>query len=275
MKRLTIPVLVLALAILACNITPPPTAAPPTAEPPVTEPPVITEPPVVNNVTCHELSLYLDPALATGYDCQTVPESPYEMSMYPEHTELTLLGYPLVDKFFDPHISIYPVAAYNALQPGVVSGTVTDLQALVASGSVPPITTSFGMGLPFLPTFNAAQIFSAQAEVIPFASGDGIRFLTEYAQYTAAVNNHDLFYTYQGVTSDGQYWVTVILPITHPILPVNSDNPPGGMSWEDFSNNYEPYITDMVNQLNAQPDDSYFPTLTLMDALAASITITP
>ena len=115
----------------------------------------------------------------------------------------------------------------------------------------------------------------AKAAVLPFASGGGIRFMTEYAQYTAAVNNHDLFYTYQGVTSDGQYWVTVILPITHPILPVNSENPPGGMTWEDFSNNYEPYITDMVNQLNAQPDDSYFPTLTLMDALAASITITP
>ena len=275
MKRLLIPVLVLTLAVLACSISPAPTAEPPTSEPPITELPVVTEPPLTPNVTCYELSLFLDPALAAEYECLLIPESPYEMEMYPVHTELTLWGYPLSDKFFDPHISIYPVAAYTTLQPGVVTGSVADLQALVAGGSVTPFTSSFGLGLPFLPTFNAAQIFYVQADVLPFASGSGIRFLTEYAQYTVAVNNHDLFYTYQGLTSDGQYWVTVILPITHPILPVNSENPPGGMTWDDFSDNYEPYITDMVNQLNAQPDDSFFPTLTLMDALVSSITITP
>jgi hypothetical protein len=274
MKKLTLPLMVVAFILLACSITPAPPTKPPVTEPPVTEPPV-TEPPVITNVTCNELSLYLDPALAASYDCQFVPESPYEMEMYPAHTELTLHGYILADKFFIPHISVYPVAGYTALLPDVIPGRVAELQAIIASGSIPPFAISFTSALPFLPTFPAAQVFYAQEQVLPFMSGSGIRFMTEYAQYYAPVNNHDLFYTYQGLTSDGLNWVSAILPVNHPMLPANADNPPGGVSWEDFSNNYDPYITDMVFQLNTQPPDSYIPTLFALDALVSSITITP
>ena len=223
---------------------------------------------ITTNVTCNELALYLDPALASGYDCQTIPESSMEFEMYPAHTELTLQGYPLADKFFTPHISIYPVQRYTELLPDFIPGRVSDLQTLIGGGAA-------GDSLPFLPVFNAAQTFHAQYQVIPFVSGSGIRYLTLYAQYFAPVNNHDLFYTYQGLTSDGQYWVSAILPINNPILPANADNPPSGVSWEEFSNNYDPYIADMIAQLNAQPQDAYTPSLGLLDALVASITIQP
>jgi hypothetical protein len=299
MKKLALPLMVIAFVLLACSTTPAPSTKPPVTEPPVTEPlvtelpvteppvteppvteppviePPVTEPPTLTNVTCNELSLYLDPALASGYDCQIVPVSPYEMEMYPEHTELTLHGYPLVDKFFIPHISVYPVADYITLRPDFIPNWVAELQAILTSGSIPPYTSPFHSYLPFLPTFGAAEVFYAQAQVLPFTSGNGIRFLTEFAQYTAPVNNTDMFYTYQALTSDGLYWITAILPINHPMLPANADNPPGGVSWEDFSANFDPYILDMVNQLNSQPLDSYTPTITALDALVSSIMITP
>ncbi len=282
MKKIALPILVICLTMLACSITPtsePPVTESPVTEPPVTEPPVTeppaTEPPLVTNVTCNELALYLDPSLATGYDCQTVPESPYEMELYPAHTELTLTGYPLSGKFFEPHISIFPVAAYTALIPAAVPGRVAELQALIAGGAVPPFVASFTTGLPFLPTFNAGQAFYAQEQILPFASGSGIRFLTEFAQYYVPVNNTDLFYTYQGLTNDGLYWVSVILPVNLPMLPADATNPPGGVTWEEFSNTYEPYINDMVSQLNAQPGGNYIPSLLLLDGLVNSITITP
>ncbi|MDP2994768.1 MAG: hypothetical protein Q8N46_06560, partial [Anaerolineales bacterium] len=165
-------------------------------------------------------------------------------------------------------ISVFPVQRYNELLPDFVPGRVSDLQTLIGGGAA-------GDSLPFLPVFNAAQTFYAQYQVIPFVSGTGIRYLTLYAQYYAPVNNNDLFYTYQGLTSDGQYWVSAILPINNPILPANADNPPGGVSWEVFSNNYGPYITDMIAQLNGQPPESYIPTFTALDALVASIIIQP
>jgi hypothetical protein len=269
MKRLIFHLVIFAVLMFACNATP----VPPT-EPPVTPPPA-TEPPIMTNTTCNELSLYLDPALASSYTCEIVPESPYEMEMYPEHTELTLLGYPLAGKFFEPHIAVYPVAAYTALIPAYIPGVVAELQTLLAGGSVPPFVGSSSSALPFLPTFNAAQAFYAQAQLLPFASGTGVRFLTEYAQYYVPVNNTDLFYTYQGLTDDGVYWVTAILPVNHPILPADAVDPPGGVTWEQFSNDYEPYINDMVNQLNIQPPASYLPSITALDALVGSITITP
>jgi hypothetical protein len=281
MKRIVLPLVMIALALLACNITPGPTSQPPVTqppvvtEPPVTQPPVVTEPPLLPNVTCNELSLYLDPALASSTSCETILESPYEMELYPQHTQLTLLGYPLADKFFDPIIAVFPVAAYTTLSPSAIPTKVSDMQAFLASGSLPPFTASFTTDLPFLPLFNAAQVFYAREQILPFVSGNGIRFMTEFAQYFAPVNNTDLFYTYQGLTSDGLYWVSAILPVNHAILPANADNPPTGETWEEFSNNYEPYINDMVSQLNAQTPESYLPSLTLLDALVGSITITP
>lgn len=276
-----------ALLLFACTIpsiptqpviTEPPvvTEPPIVTEPPVvTEPPIVTVPPVVTNVTCNELSIYLDPALASSYSCETVPESPYEMETYPAHTELTLQGYLLAGKFFEPHISIYSVQRFNELKPEFVPGFVSSLQALISGGPAPVFTSFDTPHLPFLPVFNAAQVFFAQYLSVPFVSGGGIRFLTEFAQYSAPVNNNDLFYTYQGLTSDGLYWVSAILPINNPILPANADNPPGGVTWEDFSNNFEPYITDMVTQLNILPSESYLPTLTALDTLVASITVQP
>jgi hypothetical protein len=245
-----------------------------TPQPPVvTAPPVVTDPPVVTNVTCGRLSFYLDPALGSGFNCQTIPESnepdmPY-FAINPEYIEVTLQGYPLTDKFFEPRIDLYPVQRFSEMAPDFIPGRVQSLQNLIAGGA------PGDSDLPFLPIFNAAQVFTARYGVVGFQNGSGIRYLTLFAQYAAPINNHDLFYTFQGLTSDGQYWVSIILPISNPILPENGDNPPGGQSWEDFSNNYQAYAADMTVQLNAQPPDSFAPALTLLDALINSIIIQP
>ena len=66
-----------------------------------------------------------------------------------------------------------------------------------------------------------------------------MRFLTEYAQYTAPVNNHELFYHFQGVTRDGAYYIIAIFPITVPVLAETSDAaaalPPGGIAYPDIT----------------------------------------
>jgi hypothetical protein len=236
----------------------------------VTEAPIATEPaPPTPNVTCFELSLYLDPALVSSTTCEVVPASTLEMDVHPQYTRLTLQDYPLQNKFWPATISVFPVQQYTVLQPVFLLEMVTDLQALIAGGL--PGTSS----LPFLPIFNAAQAFHANYALNPFVSGGGIRFLTLYAQYFAPVNNQDLFYTYQGLTNDGQYWVSAILPINHVILPETADPPPGGMTWDQFSANYDVYIADMITQLEAQIPDSYLPSLTALDTLVTSITILP
>ncbi len=282
MKRIYLALPMLFLATLVCSIPSIPLPTVPTNLP---DTPVFPEPPVIitatagaphpkTNLNCHELSLFIDPAIASGYDCQKVPASNLDFEVYPEYTQLTLHGYPLAGKFFEAKIAVYPLESYRALEPDIVNEQVTLLQSLTSGATVPTVG-SFGSALPFLPVFNAAQVFFAQYQVLPFVNGNGIRFLTQYAQDSVPINNNDLFYAYQGMTADGQYWISAILPINHPMLPADANNLPNGQTWEEFANSYESYIANMVNQLNSQPPASFIPTLTALDALVSSIVIQP
>jgi hypothetical protein len=215
------------------------------------------------------VALFLEPALASGYDCKTIPETSGEgFDVNPQYTELSFQGYPLSDRFFTPHIDVFPVQRFSELAPDAVNPDVATLQALIGGGAV-------GDSLPLLPIFNAGQEFHAQYKVLAFANGSGVCYLTQYAQYFAPINNHDMFYSYQGLTSDGKYWISAILPISNPILPASGDSPPNGQSWEDFGNNFTTYIADLITQLNSQPPENYSPTITMLDALVTSIRIQP
>jgi hypothetical protein len=281
MKRQIPYFIAIAFLLLACSISVNLTPEPATPSQPTaviftvtavpTEPPI--QPVVQANVICNQLSLYLDPALGSGYDCQTIAEAsgadmPY-FAINPQYTQINITGYVLADKFFSPHIDLFPVQRFSELAPDGVPERVQELQNLIAGG-VPG-----DGGLPFLPFFNAGQVFYSQAAIVQFQNGKGIRYLTEYAQYAAPINNHDLFYTYQGLTSDGQYWVSVVLPITNSILPTDASNPPGGQSWEDFTNSYEAYLSDITTQLNSQSPGSFAPTINMLDALINSIVVQP
>lgn len=288
MKRIAYSLTILSLVIFGCTIpfiptpTPLPTAtlaptqvATSTATPTLTGLPTATatftnEGPnfPLNNAFCDKLSVYLDPALASSTTCEIIPAS-QEMEVYPQYARLTLNGYPLQDKFFSASISFFSVQDYTAMLPDHIPGLVNGLNELISGGL--PGTSS----LPFLPIFNAAQTFHSNYAQLPFLSGNGIRFLTLFAQYAAPINNHDLFYTYQGLTSDGKYWVSAILPVTHPILPADAANPPGGLTWEQLANNYPAYLSDMTAQLEAQTPDSFTPSLLALDGMLSTITMQP
>jgi hypothetical protein len=277
MKRLFLFTLIVTALLHACNLPGQGTPIPGTDMPPAsTETPAITETPTVavtptiqTNVQCNKLSFFLDPALASGYNCETVPENtgvdPWQT---PEYTAVTLSGYVLPDQPFFQRIHVYRLSEFLALRPQA-STSVDSLKALIAGGAPGPDA------LPVLDLFGAAQIFHAQYQVVSFASGSGIRFISEYAQYYAPINNNDMFLIFQGLTSDEQYYISAVLRISNPILPANAENPPGGMNWEDFGNQYDAYVADITTQLNAQPEASFIPSITLLDALIGSITITP
>ncbi|MFN2297226.1 MAG: hypothetical protein ACK2UB_00145 [Anaerolineales bacterium] len=275
MKRIYLLALILAVLMLACNV-PGGTPVPPTQEPPETPAPADTPtveatPTLQLNVSCNELSFYLDPALAAGFTCETVPAAngPDPWMMYPQHTRVNLQGYVLAGTFHDPRIVVYHLPELLALRPEY-TGFVDSLRDLVGGGAP-------GAALPLIePSFNAGQVFHAQFQLLPFATGSGIRFATLYAQYFAEINNHDMFYAFSGMTADEQYWISAVLPLSHPSLPAEAGmDPPGGMSWEDWGNQFPTYAADVSTQLNAQPDASFLPSLMLLDSMIQSIVITP
>ena len=290
MKRLVVPLVIFSILLFACSLsttaTPAVVSTAPVLSqlPTATEPPTATVPPAATaiqaatatqaatvppaaqtNAACNEMTLFLDPALASGFSCQSVAEAAGDPNapgfvVNPKYTEITLTGYILSDRFFTPKIDLYPVQRYSELLPDMIPTRVAALQVLI--GGAPTGSKT----LPILPIFNAAQEFFAGYQVLPFGSGNGIRFLTQYSQFADPINNHEIFYTYQGLTSDGKYWISAILPISNPLLPADGNTPPNAQSWDG-------YMAALTTQLNAQPPESYSPTITMLDALVSSISI--
>jgi hypothetical protein len=226
------------------------------------------------NVTCNELSFYLDPALGSGYECETVPESsssdiPMDIFIYPAHTELTIQNYPLTHTQFPPMIYIYPVNRFSELLPDVLPRRVSDLESYISSG----IWSS--RELPLLPLLPLTQTFFSHETVISFNDGQGVRFITDYNEINHPISNRTIFYSFQGFTDDGMYWVAVTLPISNPILPEDVDfpPPPDGYTIESWFQNYNSYVSDVKEALEAQAPGSFSPTIIILDNLVKSISI--
>ncbi len=145
---------------------------------------------------------------------------------------------------------------------------VSALQALIGGGSAPE------RGLPFLPVMSGIQAFIARYQVVPFGSGNGIRFITQSNSGIVPVNNQAMFYTFQGLSSDGKYWVSAILPISSPLVMADAKNPPNGMSMDQFTAGYQTYMSDLKAKFN-ESAASFTPDLSTLDALVASIKVQP
>lgn len=273
--------LALVLAGLACNLpgfqsSPAETAAPTlptTVQPTPTLPPdptalLPTETPVPD-VDFEGISFSYDHALAGGVKTTVVPASSYEgapeWDINPEFYQFELDGYLLQDRFHRPAVRVYPIASYRELIPSVTE-TIDDLKEFLNTCSQNPAS------IPFVPNWNAAQMMQSKVECLEFKNGKGVRFVTQYGQAAYPINNHDMFYTFQGLTSDEAYYVAAVLPVTHPSFPQDGNNPPNG-DWDAFYDNFATYVAGIEQQLNGQPDDSFNPALNLLDDMIQSLRV--
>ena len=197
---------------------------------------------------------------------EPVEEGPYWIG-HPDYLEFKFDSYSLENDQRNAYLRIFPVQAFAEMNE-YVADQVSALQRLLASTEGIPTAEP----LPFLPVFNAGQVFRAQVERLDFENGSGIRFLTRFAQDVYPVSNQDLLYTFQGITDDGQYYVSAILPITADMLP-NEIEP--DFDFEAFVTNYEQYMTDLVDTLNSAASDAYMPELNTLDAMIESLQIEP
>ncbi len=195
--------------------------------------------------------------------------------VYPAHRQVTFAGYPLEDKYFEPLMRVFPVEEFAAMSEGTAA-SVTRMQELLELQVL-----AEGDSIPLLPDHNMDQVFKAQERFINFENGSGVRWLTELAQDSAAVNNHDLFYSFQGLTRDGKYWVSVMLPLNAAYLQETSDAtevPQGGLTYPaagspNLEAELEEYYRLMLLLLNNTPDAGFTPALGCLDALIQSISI--
>lgn len=205
--------------------------------------------------------------MATGLQTETVAAVPAGDAPYwevlPEYTRVTLQGYPISNHLLQPQIFIYPAEELGVINEGA-GQIVAFLQTLIQS---PQEITP----MPFLPLFNAAQVMHVHVQYLDFKNGQGLRYLTEFDQGIVPINNFELVYTYQGLSSDGKYYVAAVLPVHHPSLPeeatVAGNEPP------EFSSDFPAYLANVVNSLNSQAANTFTPDLTQLDSMMSSLEV--
>jgi hypothetical protein len=295
-KRIFLFLSVLVIVTLACDLSVSisPTSEVPTAaetpvqiEPPTTTPEIfipltqaIPGTPVTKTVvTFGRLSLEIPASVASGASGREYPrvdaEDAAEWQKTPGHLQVSLNDYYVLQgKFHQAQIYVYPALGYAQLVPAAFE-SMHRLRNVM--NPVAPITPD---QLPAVPFFNAAQVFASNIQAISFQNGDGVRFLTEYAQYAAPVNNHELIYHFQGFTNDGEYYIIAILPITVPALAETSDAgavvPAGGIALPDINDpnaDWQGYYASVTDLLNASSPEAFTPSISQLDALIQSMLV--
>ena len=251
-------------------------AATPTSPPTATGIPSVTATEKLPNVTFEGISFSFDPVIADAAVGENIPQqdnADYGTlgDTYPTHYEVHFSGYALAQAYHEPTLYVYPVAEYEAINEWV-SGTFDDLRSILENR--PDLGENMeGLFAPFLPMWNAGQFFTVKPAYLDFQNGSGIRYLTMFGQAVHPVDNQRLLYTYQGLTADGSYYVSFVLPVAHPLLPY--DAAASITDWEAFSANWGAYLNETKAKLNELPLEQFSPPLHLVDQMVESLAVRP
>jgi hypothetical protein len=202
----------------------------------------------------------------------TDPNNNASWDIAPDHLKFTLTGYQVRDTFAEPQIFVYPADEYAKLNTSAAE-QINRLKEILSGTPLSEETT------PIVPFYNAGQLFTTQMQMLDFKSGRGARMVTQYAQYPAPINNHELIYHFQGLTNDGKYYIIATLPVTSSILAEDdkpeSPVPAGGVTIPTDTGPNPAYYEAVTKALDAMYPDSFNPSLFQLDALIQSITVTP
>jgi hypothetical protein len=256
------PLFLLLTAIFSLMSAYQPSITTPTLQP--TQPPAL--PTQSSNEVAPGISLdYL--SVAQNITVETVaaqpgtPGGPY-WEAAPQYRLLTLEGYPVTNHLRKAQIFIYNIRDLANANENM-DKIATDLKILLE-------TKQTGVQLPLLPLFSEAEVMHAQVQFMDINNVSGVRFLTQLAGGIIPINNSELFYTFQGLTSDAKYYISVILPVSNPNMP---PEPNIGGDLTTAVNDYRTYLSDIITFLNEQPASNYMPDLNVLDMLIDSLEV--
>lgn len=234
------------------------------------------------------LSLAYPASLAENALVETVPATPYEEGMpyfaiSPAYTQILFETYAGgIDFFHLPAIYIYPVAEIVEMpEEEFPVGFRYEYETLAEilnerpelAEIAPFDSSSIGgrEGLPLLPVFNAAQVFKVHTQYLESESLSGIRYVTYYSQSVDPITDASIFYTFQGLTTDGRYYVAAILPVATGFFPALDEIDYNEFDYDAFANSYAAYLESSIFTLESFAPEDFNPTLPVLDALILSM----
>jgi len=164
----------------------------------------------------------------------------------------------------EAQILVFPLAELFELNP-LIQNRIETLQNLLAERrTIPPGE------LPLIPLSNSAQVFHAQVQYLDFDHIQGLRFISQHSQDPhPIILSQELFFTFQGITVDGAYYVAAFFPLTTSVLPDRI----AVEDWDAFHANYDYYMTETTAVLDQLLPKDFTPDITLLDALVTSLRV--
>lgn len=226
------------------------------------------------------ISFQYDPYLAANLTWEVTPVRPstgpddFTFYVMPDHLTFTLLNtyagewtlyHQTVNIPDQPQIVVFPLDAYVNMNQ-MAQEQVAALDTLLAERPSLPEGP-----LPYLPPPNGHQDLHAQMAYLAFKNGEGVRYLTQFNQEPRQINNQEIFYTFQGITADHAYYVSIFFPVRTAALPDSMEVE----DWEAFSLNHAAYLSETIADLEQLGSADFTPDLTLLDAVVKSLLVEP
>lgn len=190
----------------------------------------------------------------------------------PAHTQFMFYSGEEVPNY--PYMAPFAVHLYrlDALEDyEYVQQQVADLRELLAqrpdlSSYMVGLNVEGNMLLPYLPPLNAAQAIRALAKYVETPGFEGIAYVTTFRQDVSPFVGREFFYTFQGLSRDGKFYVGATAWLNTELFPAEI----GNLDYEAFIARYEEYLAESIATLNAASASDFAPSLDALDAIFAS-----
>ncbi len=227
-----------------------------------------------------KLGLTLEPIFAHSITGQASQETANELWQLwqPGFLVYSLQNYPLAKRADEAQLFIYRIKDIEG-ESKHSADNIANLRRLLqdkpALGAYPRVGLAEPANyVPWLRPINARPMMHAGVTYLDFQNGAGMRYLTQYAQALSVVNNAELYYTFQGLTQNGQYYIAAVLPVHHSALLADAHTAPDGDAavWMDLAKNLQ-YMRKMAPLLDEAAPSSFTPNLANLDAMMRSISV--
>ncbi len=224
-------------------------------------------------VSFGNISMVIPEGLATGASFKTSidVEFPYINPSFgdmPEHTVISLDGYTVSGR--SGRILVFKASEFAAYTD-LTRQIITALQTLQSGQTYPEDLYNH-------PYTNPLKIIAAGTF--------GHRYVTQVMEAFIPYNNEDIFYYYEGLSTDGEYYFEALLPVNVSFLPAdgnpNTITPVDGVPFPfgvddiaTFQQKWAEYSNLVNEKLNNASQEAFTPKLEILDELVGSITTIP
>lgn len=221
-----------------------------------------------NTVTYNGFSLSFDSALAQHINIVQISGAESVFPPLAPHTRFFLYDEfpPAPEGLFDRGVvvMVHPTAGFagNAGAEAALEQLQTllderpDLAAFMTVGE-----DMSGVTLPFLPAVAAGQVVRARAQYVETPQVCGLSYVTAYRQDMGPFTAGEFFYTFQGLSVDGAYYISAILNFDASLFPAEPE------PFDPTMFNNVEYLNQSIALLNEAGAEVFTPSLSLLDDL--------